>query len=80
MNKPIKFRQLLAKIDCVLLIKTLYKNLANISLLLSKMAKKIDEKVIFLVKAIELAIDTFIFKIKFCTRYILRFDKNYKNA
>lgn len=66
--------------NIVLLIKTLWESLASISLLLSKMAKKLDEKVISLVEAINITIDTSISEAKFCTRFISGFDENCKNA
>ena len=79
-DKPADFRHLLAKMDCVLLIKTLQENLTSISLLSSKTAKKLDEKVIFLVEAIDIAIDAPIPRSKLCTRSILRFDEDCKDA
>ena len=71
---------MLAKIDAVLLIKTLQQNLASISCLLSKTPEELDEKVISLVKAIDIAIDAFIPKAKFCPKTIFGFDENYKDA
>ena len=43
------------------------------------MAKELDEKVIFLVKAINIAMDAFILKTRLYTRSILRFDKDCKD-
>lgn len=79
-NKPTNFRRLLAKIDHVLLTKILQENLVNILSLLLKIAKKIDEKVIFLIKAINIAMKISIFKIKLYIKFVQGFDKNYKNA
>lgn len=44
------------------------------------MAKELDEKVIFLVEAIDITINAFIPKTKFYARSIPGFDKNYKDA
>ena len=79
-NKPLHFRRLLAKIDGILLIKTLQENLASISLLSSKTAKELDKKVISLVKAIDIAMDTSISKSKLYVRSISRFDEDCKDA
>ncbi len=79
-NKPPDPRYLLAKMYVILLIKTLQYNLASILCLLSKAPEKLDEKVIFLIKAIDIAIDASIFKVKLCPKSILRFDKNCKNV
>lgn len=79
-DKPMDFRCLLAKIDGTLLIKILQENSASISLLSSKIAKKLDEKIISLVKIINIAINVSIFKAKFFAKSIPRFDKNCKNA
>lgn len=43
------------------------------------MAKELDKKVIFLVEVIDIVMDASIPKVKFYTRSILEFDKNYKN-
>lgn len=79
-DKPPDSRRLLAKKDDILLIKILQENLANISLLSSKIAKELDVKEISLVKAIDIAIDTSISKAKLCIRSILGFDKDCKDA
>lgn len=63
-----------------MLIKISPENLASISLLLLKMAKKLDVKEISSVKAIDIAIDASIFKAKLCTRSIPGFDKDFKDA
>lgn len=80
MNKPINFIRLLAKMNIILLINILRKNLANISFWLSKTAKKFDEKVIFLIKAIDIIKASFIFQVKLCTRSIPKIDRDYKNT
>lgn len=46
----------------------------------SKTPKKLDEKVISLVKAIDIIIDAFIPKAKLYPKSILRFDENFKDA
>lgn len=79
-DKLIDSRRLLVRIDSALLIKMLQENLASISLLLSKIVKKLDEKVIFLLKAIDIAIDAFIPKTKLQARSILEFDQDCKDA
>ena len=73
-------RRLLAKMDAVLLIKTLQQNLASISRLPSKTPEELDEKVISLVKAIDIAMDASIPKAKFCPKSIPGFDENCKDA
>lgn len=79
-DKPTNSRHLLVKINYVLLIKILQKNIASILFLLSKTAKELDRKIIFLVKAINIAINIFISKAKLSTRSISKFDEKYKNA
>lgn len=44
------------------------------------MAKKLNNKMIPLVKTINTTMDAFISKIKFCVRSIPGFDDDYKNA
>lgn len=44
------------------------------------MAKKLDEKVISLVEAIDTAMDASILRSKLGTRSILAFDEGYKNT
>lgn len=73
-------RRLLAKINCVLLTKTLIENLASIEFWLSKTGKELDKKIFFLEKAIGITMDASISKTKLYTRPILGFDKNYKNT
>lgn len=48
--------------------------------MLSQTTKKLDEKVFFLIKAIDIVIDIFILKTKVYSKLILRFDKKYKNT
>lgn len=79
-DKLANSRYLLAKIDGILLIKTFQESLASISLLSSKMAKELDEKVISLVKAIDIAIDASICKAKLYARSIPEFDEDYKDV
>lgn len=79
-EKPIDLKQLLDKMDLALLIETLQLNLANILHLPSQIAKELDKKVFFLVKAIDTTIDIFIPKARFCSKLILGFDKKCKNA
>ena len=79
-DKPADSRRLLAKMDCVLLIKTLQENLASISPLSSKTAKELDEKVISLVEAIDTAMDASIPRSKLCARSIPGFDEDCKDA
>lgn len=79
-DKSTDSRRLLAKIDRVLLIKTLQENLASILPLSSKTAKELDEKVISLVEAINITINTFIPKAKLCARSILGFGEDCKDA
>ena len=79
-NKPADSRRLLAKIDGVLLIKTLQENLASILPLLSKTAKELDKKVISLVEAIDIVIDASIPRSKLGARSIPGFDEDCNNA
>lgn len=79
-DKPADFKRLLAKIDSVLLIKTLQEKLASLLPLSLKTAKELDKKVVFLVKAIDIAMDAFISIAKLCARSILRFDEDCKDA
>lgn len=79
-NQPFNLRYPLAKIDIILLIKTLQHNLASISYLLLKTLEGLDKKITSSVKTINITIDAFIFKAKLCPKSILRIDKNYKNA
>lgn len=78
-DKSMDSRHLLIKIDIILLIKTLQRNLANISLLVLKIVKKLNQKVISLVKAINIVIDASIFKAKLFIKSIPKFNKDYKN-
>lgn len=71
---------MLAKIDIILLIKTLQKISASILLLLSKTAKELDKNIIFLVEVIDIAINVSIFKTKLCAKSLPGFDKNCKDA
>lgn len=79
-DKFADLRCLLAKIDYVLLIKILQKNLTSILSLLSKTAKKLDKNVISLIKIIDIAINTSISKAKLYTRSIFRSDKKFKDT
>lgn len=79
-DKPVDSKRLLAKIDLDLLIETLQQNLANIPHLPSRTAKKLDEKVLFLVKAIDIATDISIPKARLCPKSIPRFDEECKDA
>ena len=79
-DKPFNSRHLLAKMDGILLIKTLQENLASISPLSSKTAKKLDEKVISLVEIIDIAMDASILKSKLYVRSISEFDEDCKDA
>ena len=79
-DKPPDPRRLSAKMDAVLLIKTLQQNLVSISRLPSKTPKELDEKVIFLVKAIDIAMDASIPRAKLCPKSIPGFDENCKVA
>ena len=78
-DKSSDSKRLLAKMDSILL-KTLQENIASVLLLSSKTAKELDEKVISLVKAIDIAMDASIPKSKLCARFILGFDKDCKDA
>lgn len=73
-------RRLLAKTDSISLIETLQKSLAKISLTSSKTAKELDEKVISLVEAIDIAMDAYIPKARLCPRSVPAFDKDCKDA
>ncbi len=66
--------------NVILLIKTLWKSLANILSLSLKTAKELDEKVISLVEVIGIAIDASIPQTKLCARSISGFDEDYKDA
>lgn len=79
-NKPPTTRHLLAKIDAILPIKTLHQNLINILHLPPKTLQKLDEKVISLVKTIDIAIDASIPKTKLYLKSIPGFDVNSKVA
>ncbi len=80
MDKLIDFRRLLAKMDLALLIKTLQQNLVNISHLPSRTARKLDEKVLSLVKAVDTAMDISILKARLCPKSIPGFDEECKDA
>ena len=62
------------------MIKTLQDGLANILLFLSKRPNKLDEKVIFLVNAIDKAIDASTPRARLCLRSVPGFDKKCKDA
>lgn len=62
------------------MIKTLKNNLANILPILLNIIDKLNKKVIFLVKAINKAIDTFTLRAKLCLRLVLGFDKKCNGA
>ncbi len=79
-DKLIDSRRLLAKMDLALLIKTLQENLANIPLLPSRTTKELDEKALFLVKAIDTAIDISISKARLCPKSIPGFDEECKDT
>ncbi len=79
-NMPIDSRRLLAKMDLALLIKTLQQNLVNIPHLPSRTAKEFDEKVLSLVKAIDIAMDISIPKARLFPKSIPRFDEECKDA
>lgn len=79
-GQPVDSRRLLAKMDLALLIETLQQNLANILHLPSQTAKKLDEKVIFLVKAIDTVMDISIPKVRLCPKSISEFDEECKDA
>lgn len=66
--------------NSISLMETLQKSLAKISLTSSKTAKELDEKVISLVEAIEIAMDAFIPKARLCPRSVPGFDKDCKDA
>lgn len=80
LNKPPNPRHLLAKIDVILPIKTLHQNLINILHLPPKTLQKLDNKVISLVKTIDIAIDASICKTKLYLKSIPGFDVNCKVA
>lgn len=63
-----------------MLIKILLENSVSILLFLSKTAKKLDKKIFFLIKTIDIAINVSIFQAILYIKFILRFDKNCKNA
>ena len=62
------------------MIKTLQDGLANISLSLSQTPSELDEKLIFLVKAIDKAIDISIPRARLCPRLVSGFDEKCKDA
>lgn len=60
--------------------KNFIKKPSQLLFLLLKTAKKLNKKIISLIKAINIEIKAFLSKTKLYTRFIPRFDKNYKNA
>lgn len=79
-DKPVDSRRLLAKMDLALLIKTLQQNLANIPNLPSRTTEELDEKVISLVKFIDIAMDISIPKARLCPKSIPGCDEECKDA
>lgn len=79
-NKLVDFKQPLAKIDLDLLIKILKQNIANILHLPSQTAKELDEKMLSLIKVINIATDISIPKARFCLKLISRFDEECKDT
>lgn len=77
-NKSIDSKCLLPKIDSALLIKTLQKTLASILFLLSKISKKLDKKVIVLIKTTDIAIYISISKAKLYAKSISDLTKTVK--
>ena len=79
-DKPQDCQRLLSKMDNTAMIKTLQAVLANISLSLSKTPGELDKKVIFLVNAIDKAIDASTPRARLCLSSVPRFDKKCKDA
>lgn len=79
-DKLANSKQLLAKMNLVLLIEILQQNLVNILNLPFQNAKELNEKRSSLVKVINTIIDIFISKVKLYLKSIPRFDEEYKDT